>query len=170
VHLVRDALPPARGRAALRSAAVCLGSPFRGDDAVGPLVADRLRAAGASVLDCADEPTRLIDEWAELDTLVIVDAVTTEARPGTLYRLDVGGGPLPREVGLASTHAVGVADALALGRELGRAPRRAVVLGLEGHAFGVGDELTPAVARALDDLVAAVLEELGAEEQCTSAR
>ena len=170
MHLLRDALPPARGRAALRNAVVCLGSPFRGDDAVGPLVADRLRAAGASVLDCADEPTRLLEMWAELDTLVVVDAVTTGARPGTLHRLDAGGGPLPRDVGLASTHAVGVADALELGRELARAPRRAVVLGLEGQAFGVGDEMTPAVAGALDDLVAAVLEELGAEEPCTSAR
>ena len=37
-------------------AAACLGSRYRGDDAVGPLVADRLRAAGATVLDCDDEP------------------------------------------------------------------------------------------------------------------
>ena len=63
VHLLRHALPQARGRTHVRAAA-CLGSRYRGDDAVGPLVADRLRAAGATVLDCDDEPTRLLDAWA----------------------------------------------------------------------------------------------------------
>ncbi len=161
MHLVRHALPPLRGGAALRSAAVCLGSRFRGDDAVGPLVAERLRAAGAEVLDCADEPTRLLGDWDGLDALVVVDAVVTGAPAGTLHRVEAGDGPLPRDLGLASTHAVGVADALELGRTLGRAPRRVVVLGVEGAAFGMGDELTPEVAVALDGVVAAALAELG---------
>ena len=169
MHLLRDALPAPRGRAALKTAAVCLGSPFRGDDSVGPLAAERLQAAGAAVLDCADEPTRLIDEWDALDTLVVVDAVLTGAAPGTLHRVDAGHGPLPRDVRLASTHAVGVADALELGRTLGRAPRRVVVLGVEGRAFAMGDQMTPAVADALDELVTAALDELGREEPCTSA-
>ena len=144
----------------MRRAAVCLGSPFRGDDAVGPLAAERLRDAGAAVLDCADEPTRLLDDWDGLDTLVVVDAVRSGAPAGTLHRVEDGGEPLPRDLRLASTHAVGVADALELGRALGRAPRRVVVLGVEGMAFGMGDEMTPAVERALDELVAAALAEL----------
>jgi hydrogenase maturation protease len=168
VHLLRDALPATRGGAALSSAAVCLGSRYRGDDAVGPLVAERLRAAGVTVLDCADEPTRLLDEWAGLDTVVVVDAVVTGAPLGTQHRLDVTDGPLPRDVGLASTHAVGLADALELGRALGRAPRRVVVLGVEGGAFGMGDEVSPAVLGALDSVVVAALGELGVEEPCTS--
>jgi hydrogenase maturation protease len=163
---VRDPLPAARGRAPLTAAAVCLGSIFRGDDAVGPLAAERLRAAGATVLDCADEPTRLLSEWEGLDTLVVVDAVVTGAPAGTLHRRDAGEGPLSPDLSLASTHAVGIADALELGRALGRAPRRVVVLGLEGRAFAMGDELSPEVSAALDELVATTLEELA----CTSAR
>ena len=153
----------------MKGAAVCLGSRFRGDDAVGPLAAERLRAAGVPVLDCADEPTRLLGLWDGLDTVVVVDAVRSGAAPGTLHRVDAAGGPLPRDVGLASTHAMGIADALDLGRALGRAPRRVVVLGLEGAAFGMGDEPTPAVSAALDGLVAAVRDELE-EEPCTSGR
>ena len=160
MHLVRDALPQARGGAALRRAAVCLGSRYRGDDGVGPEAADRLRAAGAEVLDCADEPTRLLDLWGDLDTLVVVDAVATGASPGTLHHVDAGDGPLPRDLRLASTHAMGVAEALELGRALGRAPRRVVVIGVEGARFGMGDEMTPEVARALDEAVTAALTEL----------
>jgi hydrogenase maturation protease len=117
--------------------------------------------AGAIVLDCADEPTRLLDQWDGIDILVVVDAVRTGAPPGTLHRVDGSTGPLPRDLRLASTHAVGVADALDLGRALERAPRRVVVLGVEGRAFGMGDAMTPAVSAALDDVVAAALAELG---------
>ena len=166
---MRHPFPPLRGRAPLKTAAVCLGSPFRGDDGVGPLVAERLRAAGAVVLDCADEPTRLLDAWAGLDAVVVVDAIRGGATPGALHRIDAGEGALPRDLRLASTHAMGIADALELGRAVGRAPRRVVVLGIEGAAFGIGDELTPAVAAALDGLVASVLRELE-EATCTSVR
>ena len=124
------------------------------------MAADRLRAAGAEVLDCADEPTRLLDLWGDLDTLVVVDAVATGALPGTLHRVDAGDGLLPRDLRLASTHAMGVADALELGRALGRAPGRVVVLGVEGARFGMGDEMTPEVAGALAGLVTAALAEL----------
>jgi hydrogenase maturation protease len=147
-------------------AAACLGSRYRGDDAVGPLVGDRLRSAGATVLDCDDEPTRLLDAWAGLELVVIVDAVSSGAAAavpaGTVHRFDAGEGPLPRELGLASTHAFSVPDALELGRALGRAPGRVVVIGVEGAAFGMGDTLTPAVEAALDGVAAAVLGELEA--------
>lgn len=122
------------------------------------------------VLDCADEPTRLLDEWAGLQALVVVDAVVTGATPGTVHRVDVGDGTLPRDLGLASTHAVGVADALELGRAVGRTPHRVVLIGVEGVAFGMGEDMSPAVASALDEAVATVLAELGVEESCTSER
>jgi hydrogenase maturation protease len=143
-------------------AAACLGSRYRGDDAVGPLVADRLREVGATVLECGDEPTRLLDAWAGLDLVVIVDAVSSGAPPGTVHRVDPGEGPLPRDLGLASTHAFSVTDALELGRALGQAPRRVIVIGIEGAAFGMGDPLTAAVAAALDGVAESVLAELEA--------
>jgi hydrogenase maturation protease len=152
----------------LSAAAVCLGSPFRGDDAVGPAVAERLRGAGAAVLDCADEPTRLLGLWDGLDTVVVVDALSSGAAPGTLHRIEAEEGPLPRDLRLASTHAMGIADALELGRVLGQAPRRVVVLGVEGASFGMGEKMTAAVAAALDGLVESVLRELE-EAPCTSA-
>lgn len=149
-------------RARTRTAAACLGSRYRGDDAVGPLVADRLRAAGANVLECDDEPTRLLDAWAGLDVVVIVDAVSSGAAAATVHRVDPGDGPLPRDLGLASTHAFSVPDTLELGRALGRAPHRVIVIGVEGTAFGMGDAISAAVAAALDGVADAVLAELEA--------
>jgi hydrogenase maturation protease len=141
-------------------AVACLGSRYRGDDAVGPLVADRLRAAGATVLDCDDEPTRLLDAWADLELVVIVDAVSSGAVAGTVHRVDPGDGPLPADLGLASTHAFSVSDALELGRAVGRAPQRVVVIGVEGAAFAMGDPVTAEVEAALDGVAESVLAEL----------
>jgi hydrogenase maturation protease len=145
-------------------AAVCLGHPDRGDDAVGPLVAGRLRAAGATLLDCNEEPTRLLDAWDGLELVVIVDAVHSGAAPGTVHRFEPGDRPLPFGLRFASTHAFSIADALELAHALGRAPQRVVVLGVEGAAFGLGDALTPAVADAVPRVVAEALSELHGEE------
>ena len=51
-------------------------------------------------------------------------------------------------------------EALELGRALGRAPRRVVLLGVEGAAFAMGDPLTPSVEAALEEVVAEALGEL----------
>ncbi len=149
-------------------AAACLGSRYRGDDAVGPLVADRLRAGGATVLDCDDEPTRLIDAWAGLELVVIVDAVRSGAAPGTVHRVEAGAGPLPRDLGLASTHAFSIADALELGRALGSSPRSVVVVGVEGVAFELGDPVTPAVEAVLPAVAESVLAELADRQPAAS--
>jgi hydrogenase maturation protease len=127
-----------------------LGSRYRGDDAAGPLVGDLLRARGIDVLDCGDEPTRLIEPFAGLDVAVVVDAVRSEAEPGTVHRVEALDGALPRDLRLASSHAFGVAEAVDLARALGKAPRSVVVVGIEGRAFGMGDPVSPEVEAALE--------------------
>jgi hydrogenase maturation protease len=64
-----------------------------------------------------------------------------------------------------STHAFGVGEAIELARALGRLPRRVLVYGVEGREFAAGEGLSPAVAAAVEPLVAELLEEVG----CTSA-
>ncbi len=145
----------------MSSAVTCLGHRDRGDDAVGPLVADRLRDRGVAVLDCHEEPTRLLDAMGGLDLLVVVDAVRSGASPGTLLRIEARHEPLPADLGLASTHAFGIAETLELARALGRAPARVVVHGVAGERFGMGDAPTPAVVAALDPLVERVVTDLG---------
>ena len=159
-HLVVNHHKVASRRPGL-AAVTCLGTTLRGDDAVGPLVAESLRERGIEPLDCGDEPARLLDQLGGLDTLVVVDAVRTGAPPGTILRREAVDDALPRDLGLASTHALGIADVIALARALGKAPRRVVVVGIEGVAFGMGDPLSPAVEDALDTAVAEVVRTIG---------
>jgi hydrogenase maturation protease len=165
---MRDALPDARRRAALR--VVCVGNRWRSDDAVGLEVARRLMGTlppGVALLELEGEPTALIAAWEGAEAVWLVDAISSGASPGTVHRLDASERELPEEVFRTSTHHVGLAEAVELARALGQLPAQTVVYGVEGGSFDVGDELSPAVAAAVDEVVAAVQEEVAA---CTSGR
>jgi hydrogenase maturation protease len=143
------------------------GNRWRGDDAVGLLVAERLRAElpGVEVLALEGEPAGLIDAWEGVDAVFVVDAVSSGSPAGTIHRVDATRRDLQDDVFRASTHALGLAEAVALARALGRLPGSLVVYGVEGTAFEAGGEPTAAVAAAADRVAALVREEV---ENCTS--
>jgi hydrogenase maturation protease len=90
----------------------------------------------------------------------VIDAVRSGAPAGTIHRLDVGSEPAPAAPRLGSTHAVGLAEAVELGRALGRLPARLELYGIEGARFDAGAELTPAVERAVEALCGELRERL----------
>ena len=146
-----------------------MGNPWRSDDAVGLHVARRLRAevpGAVEVLEREGEPAGLFESWEGADALVVVDAVSSGSPPGSVHRFDASDEPLPVELFGASTHALGLGEAVELARALGRLPRRVVVYGIEGASFEAGEELSPAVEAAIDRVVAEIGEEV---RRCTSA-
>ncbi len=116
--------------------------------------------AGVELLEREGEPTSLLDAWDGADVIWLVDAVSSGAEVGTVHRLDASASELPTELFRASTHHVGLAEAVELARALGRLPAQAIVYGIEGRSFQVGDELTPAVAAAVDPVADAVRKEV----------
>lgn len=138
-----------------------IGNSWRGDDGVGWAVIDELEAHAShhprSTIDLVrtdGEAARLIECWDGRALAVVVDAVVTGATPGTIIHLDpaavpAGGAPI-------GSHSLGLDHAMALGRALGRLPRRLLVVGVEGTAFADGSPLSPPVGAALPDAVAAV--------------
>ncbi len=154
---------------ATRSAAhlvlIGIGNEYRGDDAVGLVVARRLKAElgpRATVLESDGEATRLIEAWAGADTVILVDAVSSGEAPGTLHRLDARVRPIPASFRSPSTHAPGLAEAIELARALNRLPRRLIVYGIEGKRFEVGSGLSPAVEKAVPKLVERLVQEVRA--------
>ena len=147
-----------------------MGNPWRCDDAAGLQVARLLAGTlppDVELLEREGEPTALIDAWEGATELWLVDAVSSGAAPGTLHRLDASNDELPTELFRRSTHHVGVAEAVELARVLGRLPGRTVVFGIEGGSFEIGDQLTLAVAAAIEHAAAAVRAEVTA---CTNER
>jgi hydrogenase maturation protease len=154
---------------------VGVGNAFRGDDAVGLEVADRVRASapeGVEVVTSQLEPTRLLDAWEGADAVLIVDAVASGAEPGTLHRFDATERPVPSAVFRSSTHAFSIGDTVELARAVGRLPARVLVYGIEAAGFVAGEEISPAVRGAVEPSAAAIMADARAlleEAECTSA-
>ena len=141
-----------------------VGHHWRGDDAAGLLVASRLRAQGrdpAVVREMSGEAADLLNAWQEAAAVIIVDAVLTKAPPGTIYRFDAQSEPLPADLFPAcSTHAWGVAEAVALGRILQCLPPTLIIYGIVGQNFGLGTGLSPPVAPAIPEVAQRILKEI----------
>jgi len=148
---------------------VGIGNPFRTDDGIGPTIIERLEKRIATVnaspgsidydtVQLDGEPTRVIEAWDQRRLAVICDAVCWGAEPGTVHEATVADldGITPPE-SLASSHAAGVAEAVALGQELGRMPDRLIVVGIEPASVAFGHGLTPEVAGSIDVVLDRIL-------------
>ena len=134
---------------------VGIGNEFRGDDVAGLFVVRCLRRLlpdeelpGLTIMGQSGEGTALIEAWQGHETVILVDAARSGAAPGTVHRFEVGDGPLPAVLdGRLSSHAFGVAGAVAIARALDRLPPRLVVYALEGKTFDLGEPLSTGTAR-----------------------
>lgn len=148
-----------------RVVVIGVGNPFRRDDGVGHVVVGELRPlvpTGVELVELDGEPARLVEAWDGADLAVVVDAVSTGSAPGAVHRWHVGVDALPDPTGaVAGSHALGPAEAVALGGVLDRLPHTLVVFGVEVGDVGEGPGLSDAVAGAVDDAVDEVLVELG---------
>ena len=137
-----------------------IGQRDRGDDAVGPAVAERameLVPPGVTVLEQA-EPAGLIDAWAGAGLVVVADAVRSGQRPGTVHVLHACHGPLPVQTGAGGTHGLGLAEAIELARALHRLPAELVIVGVEAQQFGLGEPMSPQVRAGIELAAKAVAE------------
>jgi hydrogenase maturation protease len=144
---------------------VGLGNPSRRDDGFGPRLVHALEEGTALPSDVRTtalvDPLDLLEQWRACDAVVIVDAVSSGAPPGTLHHIlwDEPGVVCPRAV--VSSHGMGAPEVAALARALGELPPRLELIGVEGADFGDGEGLTPPVEAALGPATRAVRNALG---------
>jgi hydrogenase maturation protease len=145
-----------------RAVVIGIGNDFRSDDGVGPAVArefDALALPGVFVTVCDGEPTGLLEVWDGAELAIVVDAVLCEpSTPGRIWRTTVDA--LRGVTTAASSHALGIPDALPLGRILGRSPRELVVIAVEAACLDLGVGLSEPVAAAVPGVVEVVRTEL----------
>ncbi len=138
-----------------RTLVIGVGNEFRGDDAVGLHVARRVRemcGMHVQVEECSGDGTSLMALWEGFSRVILVDASASGAPPGQVTQLD--GEEVARSAGAFrdSTHAFGVAEALAMARTLKHCPRTVTLYGIEGQNYQYGTALSPEVARAADEV------------------
>ncbi len=146
-----------------RRLVIGIGNPDRGDDGVGRLVAQRLRGnvpADVRVEEQDGAAAGLIERLRDVDSVWLIDAAVSGAPPGTIHQTDcTTTGALPAKSG-ASSHGLGVAEAVALVRILHGLPRVCMLYAVEGVTFAPGAAMSPQVLAAADALVACLATEL----------
>ena len=133
---------------------LAVGNPSRGDDALGPLLLERLRDAG---IEAAGDVELLSDHQLQIENaldlqgrqaVLFVDA----ARSGTCAGFSLN--PIvPDAVASPFTHALGAPALLEVTARVAGAAPPAWQLAIEGKSFGLGEALSPLASRHLEAAV-----------------
>jgi hydrogenase maturation protease len=139
-----------------------VGNSFRSDDAAGLRVVRELKEAGfdaATLVEHSGEGAALMETWKGAEAVILIDAVSSGAAPGTVHRLEPLIDPLPTAMFQHSTHAFSIPQAIELSRALNQLPARLVIFGIEGKDFQAGEQLSWEVAGILPEITRMVIEE-----------
>jgi len=148
-----------------RIGVIGLGNVLMGDDAFGPWVVQTLLAEyefpdGVSVEDLGTPGLDLMPYVADVEALVLVDTVRSDAPAGTLrlYRREelLRHPPQTR----LSPHDPGVKEALLTAEFAGRGPREVLLVGAVPETTAMGVRLSPALRAAVPQAATEVLREL----------
>ena len=145
-------------RALLDILVIGIGQGLRGDDRAGldavqywqEKYPETASQAGLRVALAESPGLALLDLLHGAQAAILVDAVQSEAAPGTVHLLT------PTNLnsfagGSASAHGLGVAETLAIGNQLtpGELPGELVLIGIEADSFEIGQGLSAAVQAAI---------------------
>lgn len=169
---MRDELPDERGKKrasgesrkprSSRIRIIGLGNGMRGDDAVGLLVAHRLRQEigdRVDVIEAEMAGVDLVELMKGANVVFLIDAARSGQAPGTIHRLDGLAGSISAPIFPRSSHAIGTADALELARAMGVLPATVIVYGVEVENTEVGRPLSSAVAKVLEQVVGRIVQD-----------
>lgn len=141
----------------MRALILGIGNIILGDEAVGVRAMEAVVAAyrlpeGVTAVDGGTSAMELLEDIADLDLLLVLDAILTDDPPGTVVRLAGGQVPVFFRSKL-SPHQISLADVLASLEFMGRLPKDVVVIGVQPEAMDLSLEMSPVVAAQVPRLV-----------------
>jgi hydrogenase maturation protease len=155
----------------MKTLIIGLGNPLITDDSVGLRVAEILRERFADRSDVeVDEDywggLRLMERMIGYDRAIVVDAICTDATPGTIHRLSPTDIPTQKS---NSAHDLTLSMALEVGRQADAhlpTDENIKLIGIEAEdILTFCETCTPAVEAAIPKAVEAVLEALESFDQ-----
>ena len=129
-----------------------IGNRYRRDDGSALRVIDALTGrvpATTVVVESDGEPARLIESWAGAPLAIVIETVRQGSAPGSVS--DIAWEEFfARAGGERTSHALGIFEAIALARAVGRMPGTLRLVAIEPEDLGWGEGLSDAVARSID--------------------
>lgn len=155
----------------MKTLIIGLGNPLLRDDSVGLRLVQKLKRllADNPNIDVIEDywgGLRLMEQMVGYDRAIIVDAICTDATPGTIHLLSPEDIPTQRS---ASAHDVNLPTALEFGRQAGAhlpTSKNILLVGIEAADVQTFEEsLSPEVEASLPEAIAHILSELQIEQE-----
>ncbi|MBT3339128.1 MAG: hydrogenase maturation protease [Anaerolineae bacterium] len=137
-----------------------IGQKLRGDDAVGPEVVrawekQHPESAKRVRVEISQLPgLELLGLFGDADIAILVDAVQSGAEPGTVHITGLDQ-VISFEAGSGSVHGFGVAETLALGKQVDpdAIPDEVIIIGIESEQIGLGEDISAGVRASIPEAV-----------------
>jgi hydrogenase maturation protease len=140
-----------------------IGNEYRSDDGVGLLVVRMIRRKqlpSVIVKEESGEGAALMESWQGFQNVIIVDAVSSDAKAGTVFRIDAKKDTVPIKFFHYSTHAFSVSEAIELARVMNVLPPKLSVYGIEGNDFTAGTTISLLVQQAAHKIIEQIVKEM----------
>jgi hydrogenase maturation protease len=141
-----------------------IGNVLLTDEGVGVRALNELQrrftfSEDVELLDGGTSGIELLRHIQDHDSLIIIDCMTYDQPPGTIYRVENEDVPSVFRTRI-SPHQLGLSDLLAAAMLTDRTPKNLVLFGVEPESVDIGLELTETVEKSLAKLIKAVVEEV----------
>ncbi len=133
-----------------------VGNEFRSDDGIGLAIARIFKEKKIPTLIVKEESGEgiaLMEAWQGFDNVILVDAVSSGAEPGKIYKIDANKEKVPTRFFHYSTHAFSVAEAVELARAVNKLPKKLIIYGIEGKNFSAGTDISKTVRFSLLNVI-----------------
>jgi hydrogenase maturation protease len=138
-----------------------VGNTLLRDEGVGVRVVQTMAQqgsiAGVEFYDGGTAGLDLLDVLAGRRKVIVVDAIASGSKPGTVLRF--GPEELPVWLG-PSQHDLGLLETLAIAKQLGSAPQEVVVFGITPKEVDFGMDLSPEIAKLVPEIIGQIRAEL----------
>jgi len=134
---------------------VCIGNSLRGDDGVGPYIAEKLKSKNIKVINAGQILENYIDEIISLkpSKIIIIDAAFFNGKVGEYRILEES---KLNSYKLISTHSIPINLLLNIIRQ-DLLDVKIVILGIQPKNIDYNEQLTPYVKKTADEIVEFIL-------------
>lgn len=132
-----------------------IGNEYRSDDAAGLVIARQLRERtleGTVIIEQGGDGGSLIEKWQDADAVILIDAVASGNKPGTIFRFDARAERIPAKFFNYSTHAFSIAETIELAKAMQQLPPQLVVYGIEGENFAPGMKISKNIEPVIEEV------------------
>ena len=133
-----------------------IGNDYRRDDSIGLHVIGAIKERNLPdtvLVESSGDGAELIEMFSSVRMAILIDAVSSGGKPGSIYQFDAHTQPIPAQLSFQSTHVFGVGEAIEFARVLEQLPPILIVCAIEGENFSTGIGLSSKVEQAAQMVV-----------------